>query len=97
MFGLFLCMSYIIYRILPNTRAPPQIDAPPQFFDHVGLPEDTSPKIYMTTLFDDQFNAVFVAYKIIQMYTKNSALAQLITVTVPKSQVAILFQRVEYA
>ena len=30
------------------------------------------------------------------MYTKNSALSHLITVTGPKSPVAILFQRVEY-
>ena len=31
------------------------------------------------------------------MYAKNGALSQLFTVTGPKSQVAILFQRVEYA
>ena len=37
---------------------PPQIDAPPQFSD--PLPEDTSPKIYMTTLFIDRFNAVLM-------------------------------------
>ena len=35
---------------------PPQIDAPTKFLDHV--PEDRSPKIYMTTLFNDRFNAV---------------------------------------
>ena len=32
------------YRILPNTRASPNRRAPPQFFDPVGLPEDSSPK-----------------------------------------------------
>ena len=32
------------------------------------------------------------SHEIIQMYTKNSALSQLITVTGPKSQVTILFQ-----
>ena len=37
-----------IYRILPNTRASPNRRAPPpKFFDHI--PEDSSPKIYMTT------------------------------------------------
>ena len=45
------------YRILPNTRASPNRRAPPpKVLDHV--PEDSSPKIYMTTLFDDRLNAV---------------------------------------
>ena len=36
---------------------PPQIDTPPpKCLDHV--PEDSSPKTYMTTLFNDRFNAV---------------------------------------
>ena len=42
----------VFYRI----HTPPQIDAYPKFSDHV--PEDSSPKIYMTTLFNDRLNAV---------------------------------------
>ena len=37
---------------------PPQIDAPPKFLDHV--PEVSSSEIYMTTLFNDRFNAVLM-------------------------------------
>ena len=37
------------YCILPNTRASPNRRAPLKFFDHVGLPEDSSSKIYMIT------------------------------------------------
>ena len=44
-----------IYPILPNTRASPNRCAP-KFFDHV--PEVSSPKIYMTTLFNDRLNPV---------------------------------------
>ena len=72
---LFKTMHWA-YRILPKKHAPPQIDAPPKFMDHV--PEVSSSKIYMTVLFNDRFNAV--------------TLSQLFTVTGPKSQVAILFQ-----
>ena len=50
--NLFLVSYTVFYRI----HAPPQIDAPPKFFDHV--PEDSSSKIYRTTLFNDRFNAV---------------------------------------
>ena len=48
----------------------------------------------MTTLFNDWFNTVITTCfnETIQMYMKNSALSQLITVTGPKSQVAILYQ-----
>ena len=81
----------IIYRILLNTHASPDVPPPQKFLDHV--PEVSSPKIYMTMQFNDQFNTLFVvSHEIIQMYTKNSALSQLITVTGPKPQVAILFQ-----
>ena len=68
---------YIVrYTVFYRTHAPPQIDAPPKkkFLDHV--PEVSGPMIYMTTLFNDRFNAVlsndlFVAsHEIIQMYTK---------------------------
>ena len=55
--ALFYLMPGVItvfYRI----HAPPQIDAPPppKFLDHI--PEVSSPKIYMTTLFNDRFNAL---------------------------------------
>ena len=43
------------YRILQNTRASPNRRAP-KFLDH--LPEVSSSKIYMTTLFNDRLNAV---------------------------------------
>ena len=46
------------YRILPNTRASPNRRAPSKFLDHV--PEVSRPKIYMTTLFNDWFNAVLM-------------------------------------
>ena len=46
----------INYHILPNKRASPNRSAPPQFLDHI--PEDSRPKIYMTTQFNDRFNAV---------------------------------------
>ena len=47
-----------MYHILPNTRASPNRRAPPpqKKLDHV--PEVSSPKIYMTMQFNDQFNAV---------------------------------------
>ena len=70
------------YRILPNRRASPNRCAPPKFLDHIGLPEVRSPKIYMTTQFNDRFNALLTI----------CLLLQLITVTGPKSQVSILFQ-----
>ena len=41
-----------IYTVFHRIHAPP----PPKLFDHE--PEDSSPKIYMTTLFNDRFNAV---------------------------------------
>ena len=54
--GEGLYKGYYEYRILPNTRASRNRRAPPKFLDLV--PEDSSPKIYMTTLFNDWFNAV---------------------------------------
>ena len=50
---LFVNTTTIFYHI----HTPPKIDTtPPKFLDHV--PEVSSSKIYMTTLFNDQFNAV---------------------------------------
>ena len=78
-----------VHTVFCGIHAPPQIEAPHNLLDHA--PEYSSPKIYMTMLFNDRFNAV--SHEIIQnVYTKNSALSQLITVTGPKPQVAILFQ-----
>ena len=44
------------YRILPNTRASPNRRAPPKVLDHI--PEVSSSKIYMITLFNGRLNAV---------------------------------------
>ena len=44
-----------LYTVFYRIHAPPQIDAPPNFWI---VPEDSSLKIYMTTLFNDQFNSV---------------------------------------
>ena len=54
------CSQYkdheITHTVFCRIHAPPQIDAPPKFLDHVR--EVSSSKIYMTTLFNDWLNAV---------------------------------------
>ena len=79
------------YRILPNTHASPNGRAPPNFWDHV--PEVSRPDLRVNAVYRSVkrcSNDLFVAsHEIIQMYTKNSAVSQLSTVTGPKSQVAI--------
>ena len=94
--------NMVRYYIKPITdtvfcqiNAPPQIDVPPQkCLDHV--PEVSSPDLPVNAVLRSIkccINELFVAaYEIIQMYMKNSAVSQLITVPGPKSQVAILFQ-----
>ena len=37
------------YRILPNTRASPQIEAPPQFLDHI--PEVSRPDLRVNAVY----------------------------------------------
>ena len=56
-------VEFPIYRILPNTRASPNRCAPPpKFLDHVPEVSTGSSKIYMTTLFNDPFNAVITIF-----------------------------------
>ena len=45
-----------MYTVFCRIHAPPQKDAPPKFLDNV--PEVSSSKIYMTTLFNDWLNTV---------------------------------------
>ena len=53
--ALMFILEYMLYRILPNTRASPNRRSP-KFLDHV--PEVSSSKIYMTMRFNDRLNAV---------------------------------------
>ena len=89
-------LVFLQYRIL---HPPPLIDTPPNFWDHVGLPELSRIDLHVNAVYRSVKrcnNDLFIAsHEIIQMYTKNSAVSQLITVTGPKSQVAISFQSVE--
>ena len=53
------CKLNDTYNIFYRIHVPPQIDVPPpKYLDHV--PKVSSPKIYMTTLFNDQCNAVLM-------------------------------------
>ena len=59
----FISAYCILHNVFEHTvfcriLTPPQKDAPPppKFLDHI--PEVSGPKIYMTALFIDRFNAV---------------------------------------
>ena len=89
-------LGIFLYRTLPNTHASPNRHPPPSCLDLVHVPEVSRPDLPVHAVYRCVkccINDLLVAcHEIIQMYTKNSAVSQLITVTGPKSQVAIFSQ-----